>query len=1050
MTHPSASCPDSFPILLIEDEVDQMVLLSHLIPHPVRQAQSLAQGLDLLRQEVFACCVLDLGLPDSRGLATLQALRQADPNLPILVLSGDETLATATHAMDLGAWDYMVKVTSPPELVARKVAHLLAALKDQRDAKAKGDELKAIVDSAVDGIITADEYGTIRSFNPSAEAMFGWAAHEIIGQNVSCLMPAERASRHDDYLALYRSHGPSLTQGKALELVGQRKDGTPFPLRLAISEVVINGQILLTAIISDLSALKQAQNMAERLRERLGESIEALSDGFALFGPNDRLVVCNAAFRALFAEDDYLPEGTSFEDIMRAALKRGALPDALGREKQWLAQHLQSHRAGGVQEIRVDSRWVRVADRRLPDGCCVGVYTDVTLLKQSEERLRLSQGYANIGTWDWNIQTGDLFWSERIAPLFGYKVGELETSYDNFLAAIHPEDRDTVTHAVTACIERGERYDLEHRVVWPDGTVRWLLERGDVVRDHTGAPLHMLGVVQDITDLKHHQAALEISNFNLNERIKEATCLREIFEYTQEIGLADSQLLQSCAEQLPAGFLMPDETVARIRFHGRDHASPHFRESEWALREIIPFFEQEKAVVEVFRLSPANPNDPCFPDPFLKEEEILLHDVAWQIGQSLKRRADAQALTEAKQEAEKANKAKSEFLSSMSHELRTPLNAILGFAQLLEYSKKNPLTENQKKQAHYIRKGGEHLLALINEILDLSRIEAGKLALSLEPLDTRSLIDDCLLTTQSLADPKGITVVDETVPHPTAPHPTAHSTALPWIKADLTRSKQVLLNLLSNAVKYNRPNGTVRVHTQRGNTHRLRLCVSDTGFGIPADRLAELFQPFSRLGQEEGEIEGTGIGLTITRKLVEEMGGEMGVASTEGEGSTFWAEFPLAAVAPSLDDVESEAESPQPLPLTGAEGPERHVLYVEDNPANRDFMDDAFDLMEGYRLTMAPTAEQGLELAYAQRPDVVLMDINLPGMDGFAALEALRTDPRTAHIPVIALSANAMPATLQRGREAGFFAYLTKPVDLRVLAETLDASLAASLKGGPQ
>ena len=398
--------------------------------------------------------------------------------------------------------------------------------------------------------------------------------------------------------------------------------------------------------------------------------------------------------------------------------------------------------------------------------------------------------------------------------------------------------------------------------------------------------------------------------------------------------------------------------------------------------------------------------------------EVVGQVVAFEDITEAKARRDE--LERARDAAEQANRAKSDFLSSMSHELRTPLNAILGFAQILEQSRKEPLSEKQKKHVSRILSGGKHLLALINDILDLAKIEEGKMSLSLEPVNTHALLEDCLHTTRSLADPKGITVSC----------PACAMADLPWIKADLTRTRQVLLNLMSNAVKYNRPEGSVTVTAElRGQT--LRISVEDTGLGIPSDQQDKLFQPFSRLGHENSGIEGTGIGLTITKRLIEQMGGAIGFSSTAGEGSVFWVDLPRGdkgTGAVVLDGERALAEGNATAALS--------VLYVEDNPANVAFMEIALEDVEGYTLTTAHTAELGVEMARANPPDLILMDINLPGMDGFGALKALKADPRTAAIPVIALSADAMPATIRRGEEAGFAAYLTKPVQIQLLIET--------------
>ncbi|MBI3478949.1 MAG: PAS domain S-box protein [Nitrosomonadales bacterium] len=388
-------------------------------------------------------------------------------------------------------------------------------------------------------------------------------------------------------------------------------------------------------------------------------------------------------------------------------------------------------------------------------------------------------------------------------------------------------------------------------------------------------------------------------------------------------------------------------------------------------------------------------------------------------------------LGNAKFVAEKANLAKSIFLSRMSHELRTPLNAILGFAQLLEGGLPPP-TDNQTRRLHQITKAGWYLLELINEILDLAMIESGKLSLSREAV---SLID-VMLECQAMIEPQAQT-------HDIHIHflPFDHT----WFAyADRTRVKQVLINLLSNAIKYNREHGTVEVKCIESGPERIRISIKDSGMGLPSEKLVQLFQPFNRLGQESGAEEGTGIGLVVTKQLVELMGGTIGVASTVGVGSEFWIEL-IRDVMPQFapgntvtDELAQKAQGNATL---------RTLLYVEDNPANLMLVEQIMDGHPHIRMLSARDGNLGIALARAHLPDVILMDINLPGISGIEALNILRNDPATAHIPVIALSANAMLCDIEKGLEAGFFRYLTKPIKINEFMAALDEALELSERG---
>jgi PAS domain S-box-containing protein len=382
----------------------------------------------------------------------------------------------------------------------------------------------------------------------------------------------------------------------------------------------------------------------------------------------------------------------------------------------------------------------------------------------------------------------------------------------------------------------------------------------------------------------------------------------------------------------------------------------------------------------------------------------------------------------AKAVAEKANLAKSDFLSSMSHELRSPLNAILGFAQLMQSEAPRP-TPSQKESIDQILQAGWYLLELINEILDLATIEAGRLSLSLEPVSVLEVMIECQTMIEPQARKGGITMC---FPRLDMPY---------FVNADRTRMKQVLINLLSNAIKYNRGQGTVEVTCTESGPGRVRISVKDTGAGLPPEKLTQLFQSFNRLGQKGSGEEGTGIGLVVTKRLVELMGGVIGVESTVGLGTTFWVEL-ISDAAPQIAASGAEPVTAQTPRLAPAARSLRTLLYVEDNPANLKLVEQLVARRPDMRLLSAQDAGLGIALARASQPQVILMDINLPGISGIEALKILREDPATSHIPVVALSANAVPRDIAKGLEAGFFRYLTKPLRVDEFMDTLDLALA--------
>lgn len=526
-------------------------------------------------------------------------------------------------------------------------------------------------------------------------------------------------------------------------------------------------------------------------------------------------------------------------------------------------------------------------------------------IRRAMEQLKDAQHIAQLGSWELDLSNGTLIWSDEIYQLFEIDKNLFGATYQAFLNAIHPEDRDAVNEAYNLSLVTREPYEITHRLLMSDGQIKYVTERCVSYYDSEGKPIRSAGTVQNVTELKRTELELKYLNEELEQRVQQRT-------------------------------------------------------------------------------------------------ELLL---------------------KAKEEADRANNAKSEFLSRMSHELRTPMNAIIGFAQLLETDEETPLTPDQIDNIHEILHAGRHLLELINEILDLARIETGRIELSLEPVEVQSLIGECMALLQPLAFGRQIDLMLDI-------------NSMGTVQADRLRLRQILLNLLSNAIKYNYDKGNVRISCQYVAEGRVRIMVCDSGRGIAVDALPRLFKPFERIDSAYDGIEGAGIGLALSKNLAEAMYGSIGVESVVDKGSTFWVELPAAdaKLYPSADSGVTEA-------MQNTYTKARTVLYIEDNPANLRLVRKIISTHTNLLLLDACNAEQGLEIATAHHPDLILLDINLSGMNEFQALRHLQDNPITCDIPVVAISANAMERDVKKGLTAGFTDYLTKPLDITKLLALLDTLL---------
>lgn len=657
-----------------------------------------------------------------------------------------------------------------------------------------------------------------------------------------------------------------------------------------------------------------------------------------------------------------------------------------------------------------------------------GTATDITNrvtaqrnLDDSTEKLSHAIRLIKLGYYVWDgIAKKTISCTEELADIHGVSAQEYiatTDSLDALLNWVHPDDREHYLNSTANAVKnKVSTLKLDYRITTRQGHVRYVREVFDPVYNGKGELLQTTGAMQDITELKLVEQAL-----------KDAERLASLGNWRWSV---DDNRLVSCSEGYARLIGVPMTEVLEYVNRG-DLNLVHKEDVEHFTGVWQNAMHNGQDYQVQYRLKQP---DGSFCDIeeigeviFTKDGEY--HEIRGTIQDITERKIVEKEMSLARSEAEQANQAKSEFLSSMSHELRTPLNAILGFSEIMKV--KEPLTASQSKAVNHIIKGGKHLLQLITQVLDFAKIETGQIDLSIEPLDLHYAISDCISVAESLAEKRAINVIDK-----------ISDKSLPPVLADLTRFKQVLLNLISNGIKYNQEGGILTIEAEEVPGNIIRISVTDTGSGIVQKKHDQVFEAFDRLGRESLGIEGTGIGLTISKQLVELMGGRIGFQSEENTGSTFWFELPLA------DPKESpvaDPESPRgnllldsPLNKTCEQN---LILYIEDNPANTLLMQTIFENIPNNYLITAEDAENGLELTSINKPDIILMDIQLPGIDGIEALHRLKENQSTQDIPVIAITASALTSDIQKAQKEDFYAYLTKPINIERMLSVIQEAI---------
>jgi PAS domain S-box-containing protein len=639
-------------------------------------------------------------------------------------------------------------------------------------------------------------------------------------------------------------------------------------------------------------------------------------------------------------------------------------------------------------------------------------------LELSEQNFRQIFQEAPIGMAVVGLDEKFLQANAKLCEMVDYSEDELRSRTP--LDITHADDVSFSREIARSLLRAGSHNSVEKRYLRKDGEIVWAARTGCVIRDETGNPRHFLIMIEDISKRKQAEEALRERTRELESAV------------TENQVIMDNSLDVICTIDEEGRFLTVNAACEQLwgytpaELVGRKYI------------ELVAPDERERTLATESTLKKTGKLTD-FVNRYIRKDGTrvaVLWSATWSesaktffgIAHDVTQRAKMEmALEEAKDEADRANKAKSEFLSRMSHELRTPLNAILGFGQLLERQNPTPI---QRTRVQHVINAGRHLLGLINEVLDISRIEVGRMQLSLEPVCVAEAIQETLDLMRPLAGERRIQLIAD-----------VDLDATVHVLADRQRFKQVLLNLLTNGVKYTPVSGTVTVSCAANGNDNLRIRVADTGPGIAKEKLVRLFTPFDRLGAEQSSVEGTGLGLALSQRLMQAMGGAIGVENSCSYGSTFWVELPR---------TKSPLEQTRP-PKTKArryhpraEGKKRTLLYIEDNLSNLTLIEQILEERPEIELLSAMQGQVGLDLARQHSPDLILLDLHLPDLPGWKVLSQLKADETTSHIPVVVVSADATTPQIKRLMKAGAAAYLTKPLDVAEFFRVLDQTAAVT------
>jgi PAS domain S-box-containing protein len=912
---------------------------------------------------------------------------------------------------------------------------------EQREGEEKLRKLSMAVEQSPVSIVITNLDGNIEYANPRACETTGYSFDELIGKNPRVLKSGETQAKEYDYL------WENITNGKEWRGIfhNKRKNGELYWESSTISPIFgVTGKIShFIAVKEDITKQKAAEEELVKFRT----ISEKANYGNAIADLDGNLIYCNDAFAKMHGYEvhEMLNRHLSMLHNEIQMVRVVETLEILKTQGEFMAEEVWCTRKDGSIFPSLMNAKMIVNSNNQPQFLSATAI-DITeikaserALRESEERLNNAQELAQMGSWDFNVITGEVRWSQNYYRLLEVPVTEKPYSLDRVKQLVHPEDRHLLGLKIEEMKDSKALESIYFRLVFPGDRIKWI-QSNMVPRFDSDKLVSLSGVSIDITKkkiqedtinklslaVKQSPVSIVITDLNANIEYVNPAFLENTGYRLQEVIGQNTRILKSDHTPLETYKNLWDTITSDKNWHGEWVNRKKNGELYWESISITPIHNDSGVTTNYLAIKQDITERKRAEDKILDLNLNLEKKIVERTADLEKSNAD---LIKARIDAEEANLAKSEFLSRMSHELRTPMNSILGFAQLLEMGGLNP---GQKKGVNHIMKSGKHLLDLINEVLDIARIEAGKISLSLEPVQTMAVIQEMLDVVGPLINEKRIKIE------------LGSGDQAMFIKADRQRLKQVLLNLINNAVKYNVDGGSIFIKTELKTSEAsplplVRLSVTDTGKGISLEDQAKLFNPFERIGAEKTGLEGTGLGLAVAKKLVEAMNGRIGVESKPGFGATFWIELP---------HVESQLESVLKSSAWNENQPAHHVksgliLYIEDNASNVELVQQILtSLRPEINLITTTQGKEAFTMASAYNPDLILLDLNLPDIHGSEVIEQIMKDPVTKEIPVVIVSADAMPHQIRRLLDLGAKGYLTKPLDVTDFVGIIDDYIA--------